>query len=675
MKTCYNIFLIISTLLFSKYQLGQDCHTLDKTDEEMESLPWYGNNEFLYNLLDSIGYDEFLEVKPGRSESVYEVPVSMFKIPIQFWIYCDASGNNNGMDEAFVQARLDELNILFFNSNTLIQFYKTCDIFYVNNNTYLNPNENQQKDMIRDNFMSGVVNVHFVRSLSGSSGVHWSLLTKAGIILNQSNLSSSTFAHEIGHHLGLDHTHQYSNSTKRRQEAVSRSRNFTFIETLLYSKSGKICDKNGDALCDTPADPNIGDGSIVSTPPSCGYTDVSLQDLWGDYYYTNSPDTRNIMSYNYYRVCRNDFSQGQRGVMIYKALNRGYGNSYLHPIERYFFDKYEPDNTSSTARTILLNTVQHHTFHWSNEGDNEVRSCDEDWMKFNISSSAIGKLIQIYTDEGHYTNADTEVWVYRDMGSSGLVNIGYDDNSNGNGFSSVILKNLAIGMYYIKVKYKTLPPFNGVIDYTIKIRECVPTNPCLKGTVENSESKIYYGFQNLTAPCSSFTFKVKSGGNAVMISDQVITLNPGFEVEVGADFETYVTPIGEEACFNNELRKSKVQSDSPFPAIAVIGKLEKYLNKANLERVEGETSIADNSSTYSKLKIFPNPNDGNFRIELSSELKNISKIQIIDEQGKIVMESNRLENNLLNIHNPKPGLYCLVLTTDTDVEVEKFIIK
>lgn len=115
----------------------------------------------------------------------------------------------------------------------------------------------------------------------------------------------TTVAHEIGHFLGLCHTHfEYQPPSQRvvRWEADDGRQRAILCDTQ--------CRTGGDGVCDTPEDPG---------PPSCSY-DASCQVACGD---PAQPDARNLMSY--YTACRDRFSVGQamqlrRGA----ALRRGW---------------------------------------------------------------------------------------------------------------------------------------------------------------------------------------------------------------------------------------------------------------------------------------------------------------------------------------------------------------
>jgi hypothetical protein len=443
-------------------------------------------------------------------------------------------------------------------------------------------------------------------------------------------------------------------------------------------KFGKICEKNGDGLCDTPADPQISSSSFVTGMPDCLYIDVTEEDNWGDLYSSNPPDVHNIMSYSMDRNCRDNYTPSQIGVIIDKLLDRGFGHSYLHPIERYMFDRYEPDNTASTARVIPLNTLQHHTFHWSNEGDNEVRTCDIDWVQFSISTTSQGKLLQIVTDNGIFEDTDTEIWLYN---SADLNNhIAYDDNSNGNGYSRIIMQDLSIGDYFIKVMYKTNPPYNSVIDYTIKVQECVSDYMCVSGIVKSGETKVYYARQILTAPCSGESFIVEAGGDVIFVSEHEINIEPGFEVEPGAYFETIIAPIGEEACFNNELLKNTVNriKNKENTEIPSYSSFFLATDTANYK-----TSVnTDKSKTFTtKLKVFPNPNNGTFKVSFDLARDQYVDIRIYTIYGSLFKDivANQFYtkgNHTIDIdENLSLGVYFCELLTDNERIIEKVIIK
>lgn len=93
------------------------------------------------------------------------------------------------------------------------------------------------------------------------------------IIAAGNHQDGTSLSHELGHFLGIYHTHE--------------------IAMGVEYVNGSNCSVAGDLICDTPADPNL----QFCTNSSCQYTCPNLTDPLGDFY---SPLTDNIMSYTYH---------------------------------------------------------------------------------------------------------------------------------------------------------------------------------------------------------------------------------------------------------------------------------------------------------------------------------------------------------------------------------------
>lgn len=661
-----HLFISIIAIFISiplNAQTTKPCGTKPLPDDEFELLPWYGNNAYLLHFADSIKLFERNPMYLSKTSIINEIPESNYKVPIQFWIYRDENGNDNGIDDNYLQNELDELNTLYLLNGTQIQFYKTCENFYIDDDSLLYVDENEQQNIIRNNFENGVINVHIVRDMP-FAGVFWQLITREGVIINHTWENFGTLSHEIGHYFSLEHTHRNSDKGKCRQEAVSRTREFTFWDCTY--KTGLVCEKNGDGFCDTEADPNL-NGGIYTT--GCIFTDNTITDNWGDLYADTPPNTANIMSYMSPRTCRDFFSPSQSIAMVDKLIKRGYEHDNSNPIERYFFDQYEPDNFSTTARNIPLNTLQHHTFHWTRKSKNEVVSCDEDWLMFTITSVNQGELLQIYTDNGLFEDADTEIWVYK---SDDLSNpIAHDDNSNNNGYSSIVLENLEIGNYLIKVINNSELPENSIQDYTIMVRECVPYETCVSGVVRAGETKIYYAKNELTAPCNGETFVIEDGGEVIFVSEVSIHLAPGFHTENGAKFHTVIGEIGEEACYNNEITK--------HPIIYRINNYE-ILDTAIYKSTFIDTAkVIENDIN---LKIYPNPSNGEFTIKFTlkqDEQINLSIYSFCGAEIKQVIVNQQYTKGIyeekISLVDFPTGVYFCKLETSSERLTEKIIIE
>lgn len=110
----------------------------------------------------------------------------------------------------------------------------------------------------------------------------------------------TTLAHELGHHLGLCHTHEENRPGRR--PAVTH-------EDGQQEPCGEACQYGGDAVCDTPLDSE----ACRYDPSTCVTGCPGGQ----------QPDTSNVMSY--YHACRYQFTADQVDVMEHTlALRRAW---------------------------------------------------------------------------------------------------------------------------------------------------------------------------------------------------------------------------------------------------------------------------------------------------------------------------------------------------------------
>mgnify|MGYP001942772805 CR=1 FL=1 len=133
-----------------------------------------------------------------------------------------------------------------------------------------------------------------------------------GMIVLSKRRSPTTAAHEIGHFLGLCHTHESHFDSLHQVIAWPRGDGLEAVDC------GQACRLEGDGICDTPYDPG---------PDHCSLDQLcqaSCEDVEA------SPEAANVMSY--YTPCRSVFSQEQALEMRRVAfLRRGWHPCVMNP--------------------------------------------------------------------------------------------------------------------------------------------------------------------------------------------------------------------------------------------------------------------------------------------------------------------------------------------------------
>ncbi len=442
-------FWLIACFSLSAQIIEADCGTTKISERKFEKQAWFGNNEILYDILDSCAY--------YNAENKGNV---LFRIPVKFWVYRDNNKTTGGASERELKNMMIDLNMHNINNNTGFLFYMRPDIGYINKSRHKRMGYFFEA-LFQTSFhrAAGCINVFVVDNFikrtpfSGKSYVRGTYNNFNKSIIVKRNISSTSLAHEIGHFFGLLHPHENYRKGKRRQESVSRTR----CAKALFRK-GLNCEINGDGLCDTPAEPNL----TKFVDEKCNYIG-ELTDNWGDVY---KPATNNIMSYPKYRRCRNSFTPQQVAVMIYTAKAKNI-DGWEAKHKPYKFDAFEPDNSKMMASMIYPYKMQYHTFHKTYMGKNNPDKPDNvDWLKFRLKRPITKKLI-IRMKNGECYSPEIKIYCFGENDKQYLSQKCQTENS-----CSFTISNLKKGWYYLKIENLSPKiPDDSITDFYISIEK------------------------------------------------------------------------------------------------------------------------------------------------------------------------------------------------------------
>lgn len=345
------VFLMLICSICSYAQIDEQCIPQYPDSTAIVNLPWYGNNQFLVNFLNSKGYYD------GNPQARTTACPEKYLIPVSIWIYRDNAGNaSSAISASDAEDIVRQANDLFVGSSSRIRIFIK--------NIYFDANENYRTGLQSVGasasmfaakglaYGNGQFNIHIIKNYAQSStargfaslpmfpnlpGAYKSCWVKTHFTATGSKINNTiiatTLTHELGHTLGLLHTHHpgrlpslalnATNATISNgcyQESVSRTRRNYWYDGCLSTDNKLKSEVNGDFISDTNADPRVSSGGQIGAAPGCGYTwnngNTDYQvDNWGEVW---TPPTRNIMSYSSYE-CRNQFSINQIGVMWYYA--------------------------------------------------------------------------------------------------------------------------------------------------------------------------------------------------------------------------------------------------------------------------------------------------------------------------------------------------------------------
>lgn len=688
------LYIILVTLCINEYVYSQGVDTLDSHlcgtkpthDSIVEKYPWFGNPYYLDSLLEAYGYTDFPASYSGKGKIVtkpYQIPSAKVRIPVKFWLHLDKAGTGGNRDLR-LQEYIDYLNFYYsagalnpggFPStisgiNSRILFYQRNDTRYrFNDEDWHVSNDRKVRELARKWHNRACINVHIPMDFTQAGGTYYSMdprtYFRKFIFVDLdpdkdgARASISTLAHEIGHALSLEHTHEHFDRGKCRQEPVDRGRDMPF-RVGCPRKTGKVaCSVTGDNFCDTNADPELArvrsdevksGGSSSLSEPVCTYTSTVYTDLYDKRYIEVPPDARNIMSYGR-GLCRNRFSWNQIGAMVNESEKEKheFGTSGEWD-QQFYFDMYEPDDYPHTARNIGIDVIQHRSFHFHNyeytppgtDKRYDARDDDEDWVRFNISTPITSTPYRITTMEGHFDPANTIINVFTPSSSPATPPTwitGNDDYMPGSGFSRLEDLRLAPGDYVLRIEKKK-PSDDKLRDYTLIVQECIPaTLPCLAETVMAGETLRYASRNELVVGNCPDGFHIEPGGYAYLKSQTTIRLQDGFTAKYGSratispnatglicnDNSTHLNiefPRGKRAMSSPEDISQRFYPKDIFPGAKAYAKLMGY----DAESIEQDSGMADPifaplpSDTILGLtesKVYPSPFSESFSLHFT----------------------------------------------------------
>jgi len=209
-------------------------------------------------------------------------------VPVHIHLIRESNGNSN-LTLQQIQNELDSANFFYDNANLV--FIECIAAEMIDDDSLYNyESSTDESYLLTNHHTPNVLNLYFANTVAINAtlvcGYSWYPGgPDAAFISGTCATNGSTLAHEIGHYMGLPHTHGGT-----ADELVD----------------GSNCATEGDYICDTPADPGL--SGLVDS--ACVYTGTAVDANNMAYV----PDVNNIMSYSR-KVCRNQFTFGQYAVI------------------------------------------------------------------------------------------------------------------------------------------------------------------------------------------------------------------------------------------------------------------------------------------------------------------------------------------------------------------------
>ncbi len=385
-----------------------------------------------------------------RSLSEKAYGTTTFNVPIQLHILRNDAGTG-GISEADCLRAFERLNKFYINAS--IHFYQVDAINYIDETLFYDYNKTQMNSLDAAHGVTNVMNIYVANTVSNSSGSaicgHAQFPGGLDFVMQATSCmkNGSTLAHEVGHYLGLYHTH----STVFGDEAVD----------------GSDCSTEGDLLCDTPADPRLSGGSNFNSS-GCNYYGT-VTDENGQLY---DPMVTNVMSYAS-KECRVDFTEEQYDRILWTLENeRTYLDwpTVLIDVDAYFYVMPLVDCYNVTAIDFYNASEAGDTYSWD-FGDGTGTSTAES-PSYIYALPGIYDVTLVTTDLLGFTSAYTKTI------SVGTVDLPYTNDFE-NGTTDIDIFNIA-NRWKNQVTVSTVAAGAGAYGMLMDGTELSSTSPSFK---------------------------------------------------------------------------------------------------------------------------------------------------------------------------------------------------
>jgi len=176
-------------------------------------------------------------------------------------------------------------------------------------------------------------------------------------------------------------------------------------------------------------------------------------------------------------------------------------------------------------------------------------------------------------------------------------------------------------------------------------------------TRDAEESDCFNAFSNIVIAGGGTTVTLENGSRTTLIAGQSIRFMDGFNAQSGSYLLGKIT---EDASFCDEVIQAA--------AAQLLPELKEV-------HIEAQTETINSDFAEQRLKVFPNPNNGHFTIELEG-YEGISVISIYNSLGgKISQMSTSQKTNIISDYTLRKGLYFVIVKNGMSIKTEKILVK
>jgi hypothetical protein len=172
-----------------------------------------------------------------------------------------------------------------------------------------------------------------------------------------------------------------------------------------------------------------------------------------------------------------------------------------------------------------------------------------------------------------------------------------------------------------------------------------------------AEKELHIGHE-VTPKTNKGDYVIEETGNITVYAGEKVVMKPGFHAKAGSKFHAFIkTP---ECDLSNKSMLSTNYKENTE---------EQFNSKATKERLNNE-----NQKESKKVKVYPNPNNGKFTLEVS-DLYLEGEIMLFDTYGNMLYLEIVKHNKMQIIRNLERGVYYVTVINGNNKHVEKIVVQ
>jgi len=176
-------------------------------------------------------------------------------------------------------------------------------------------------------------------------------------------------------------------------------------------------------------------------------------------------------------------------------------------------------------------------------------------------------------------------------------------------------------------------------------------------SLSNGQYDCWNALENVTVAGPTYSVVLQSGSEANFIAGESINFLPGFHAQQGSQMHGYITETGD---YCNSIVASPIHTP--------------LAEKSAL--INGETKPATLGFTEKQVKVYPNPNNGRFVVELTN-FEGVSIITVNNPLGAVIHRSTSFGSNVSSVELSAlhKGIYFVSIQNRNSLITRKIIIK